>query len=32
VLRTMPKWKYIYPLNASDRQKYEHLSKPYPRG
>jgi len=32
VIRTRPKWKYIYALNSADRQKYQHLSKPYPRG
>lgn len=32
VIRTKPKWKYIYPLVLKERQKYQHLSKPYPRG
>jgi len=30
VIRTKPKWKYIYPLYKADRQKYLYLSKPYP--
>lgn len=30
VIRTKPKWKYIYVLNKDDRPKYEHLRKPYP--
>tara|TARA_Y100001937_G_scaffold55873_1_gene76851 strand:+ start:245 stop:835 length:591 start_codon:yes stop_codon:yes gene_type:complete len=31
VIKTKPKWKYIYPLDKRDREKYIHLAKPYPR-
>jgi len=30
-VQNKPKYKYIYPLDKRDREKYLHLAKPYPR-